>query len=79
MQTRSKSRPSYIDPDRFYSREGFMSAAGLNQTRMREGRLQGVDVDWVLIGRRKYVRGADGIAYLLRLAELTPKRAGAST
>lgn len=61
---------SFIDPECLYSLKGFQQQSGISATRMREGRKQGVDLPRLRVGRRVFVRGADGIAYIERLAQL---------
>jgi hypothetical protein len=60
---------SYIAPERLYSLRGFQAAAGVSSTRMREARRAGVTLPTLEVGRRKFVRGSDAIAYLERLAQ----------
>lgn len=62
--------PTYIAPERLYSLRGFQEAAGVSATRMLEARRRGVNLITIDVGRRKFVRGTDAIAYLERLAEL---------
>jgi hypothetical protein len=63
-------RPSFIDPDRLYTLQGFIADSGISATRMREARRQGVKCTMLTVGRRKFIRGPDAIAYIERLAEL---------
>jgi len=69
MATTTK-RPREIAPERLYPLRAFQEAAGIAPTRMREARLQGIDLPTVNVGKRKFVRGGDGINYILRLADL---------
>lgn len=62
--------PSYIDPTRLYSLRGYWNASGISPTRIREARRLGIELPTLLVGRRKFVRGADGIAFIERLATL---------
>jgi hypothetical protein len=64
--------PSYIAPDRLYSLKGFMQASGVNATRICHARRRGIDLPCLQVGRRKFVRGADAIAYIERLAAGQP-------
>ena len=71
MATSAKRPPSFIDPDRLYSLRGFQEASGISATRLREGRLQGVEPNWVKVGRRKFLRGVDAIRLIEELAALS--------
>jgi hypothetical protein len=70
MATATTKAPSFLAPERLYSLKGFQSAAGISATRMREGRQAGITLPTLEVGRRKFVRGTDAIAYLEKLAEL---------
>lgn len=61
--------PSYIAPERLYSLKGFQAAAGVSSTRMREARRAGIVLPSLEVGRRKFVRGVDAIAFIERLAD----------
>ncbi|QDT75202.1 hypothetical protein [Lacipirellula limnantheis] len=67
----TKRQPSFIDPNRLYALRGFQIDADITPTRMREARLQGVKPTMLKIGKRVFIRGADAIDYLERLAELS--------
>jgi hypothetical protein len=71
MATATTKAPSFIAPERLYSLKGFQAAAGVSATRMREGRHAGITLPTLEVGRRKFVRGADAIAYLEKLSKLT--------
>ena len=73
MYTAPKRPPTFLDPNRMYSLRGFHEASGLSATRIREGRLQGVNPNWIKVGRRKFLRGVDAIDLVEQLAELGPK------
>lgn len=67
----SKARePSHIAPDYLYTLKGFQAVSGISPTRIREARRRGVEVNWINVGRRKFLRGVDAIAFILELAEL---------
>lgn len=70
MATVSTKSPSFIAPERLYSIKGFQAHAGISSTRMRMARQRGVDLPKLEVGRRRFVRGSDGIAYLEALAKL---------
>jgi hypothetical protein len=61
--------PSFIDPNRLYTRRGFIVASGLSETRIREAKRRGIELPWLLCGKRKFVRGVDAIAFIERLAQ----------
>lgn len=65
-----KRASSYVDPGRLYSLRGFQEASGIAATRMREARLQGLTPETIKVGKRVFVRGVDGIAYIEALATL---------
>jgi len=63
-----KSEPSFIDPSRLYTLRGFHVASGISSTRMRTARQEGIVCPMLEVGRRKFIRGADAIDYIVRLA-----------
>lgn len=66
----STKTPSFIAPERVYALKGFIATSGISSTRMREARQAGITLPTLDVGRRKFVRGTDAIAYLEKLAEL---------
>ena len=68
-----KRPPTFLDPERLYSLRGFQEASGITSTRMREARLQKVEPEYIIVGRRKFLRGVDAIEYVEQLAELGAK------
>ena len=74
MSASTKRSPSFLAPDRLYSLRGFQEASGISATRMREGRLAGVHPNWILVGRRKFLRGVDAIDFVERLSAVGPNR-----
>ena len=60
--------PTFIAPERLYTLRGFYEASGISQTRVREARFRGTELPMLCVGRRKFVRGYDAIAYIERLA-----------
>ncbi len=70
MATQTKRPPPFLDPNRMYSLRGFQEASGISPTRIREGRLQGVNPNWIKVGRRKFLRGVDAIDLVERLSQL---------
>lgn len=66
----SKRTPSFIAPERLYSLRGFYEASGITPTRTREARLQGLCLETIEVGRRKFVRGAAAIEFIESLASL---------
>jgi hypothetical protein len=63
--------PSFIAPERLYAIKGFQAAGGVSSTRMREARKLGIVLPTLEVGRRKFVRGTDAIAYLEKLATVS--------
>lgn len=63
-------QPSYIAPERLYTLRCFHAASGVSATRIREGRRNGIMLKTLDVGKRKYVRGSDGINYIEQLAQL---------
>jgi hypothetical protein len=59
-----------VCPERLYPLTVFERITGIGKTRRREGRLAGVQLPTVDVGRRKYVEGAAGIEYIRRLSEV---------
>ena len=69
----SPRRPAAICPERLYPLRAFQEASGIGSTRMREGRLAGIHLPTINVGRRKFVQGESGIEYIKQLATLTVK------
>jgi hypothetical protein len=63
-----------IRPDVLYPLQAFIRASGVSKTKMREARLMGLPLPVLELGKRLYVRGAEGIAWIealsVRLAEV---------
>ena len=70
MATVTTKAPSYLAPERLYSIKGFIAAAGVSSTRMREARHAGIVLPALEVGRRKFIRGSDAIEYLEKLAAM---------
>lgn len=70
MAATTKRPTSYIDPDRLYTYRGFQECSGINPTRIREARLQGVKPTLLTVGKRIFIRGTDAIAFVEALAQL---------
>ena len=66
-------RVAAICPERLYPLRAFQEASGIGSTRMREGRLAGIHLETLAVGRRKFVQGSAGIAYIKALSALTAK------
>lgn len=64
----AKQPPTFIAPEYLYPLKGFYAASGVTPARRSEARRQGIELPTIEVGRRKFVRGADGIAYIERLA-----------
>jgi hypothetical protein len=69
MTKTASKEPSYIAPERLYSLAGFRAASGVSETRMREARMQGIEIPMLVVGKRKFIRGVDAISFIERLAE----------
>lgn len=59
-----------IHPESMYPLAAFVRCSGITKTRMREARLQGLELLTVDAGRRKFVRGVDGIKFIEQLSKL---------
>lgn len=59
-----------IHPESIYPYNAFIRCSGISQSRIREARLQGLLLKTVDVGRRKFVRGFDGIEFIQSLSEL---------
>jgi hypothetical protein len=68
--SKTPTQSSYIAPERLYSLRGFYAESGVSDTRRREAARQGIQLPTLAVGKLKYVRGHDAIAYIERLAEL---------
>jgi len=62
-----------IHPGSLYPYAAFIRCSGITKSRIREARLQGVDIPTIEVGRRLFIRGSDGIAYIQQLATLGAK------
>ena len=59
-----------IHPETLYPYAAYIRCSGITKTRIREARLQGLELVTVDAGRRKFVRGVDGIEFIERLSNL---------
>lgn len=59
---RSEAAP--ISPADLYPLRSFLETAGIGRSTLRRARERGVELTMLRVGRCKYVRGADGIAFL---------------
>ena len=60
-------KPSYIDPTRLYSLRKFVTDSGISLTRIRQAAHQGIELPKVKAGKRVFVRGRDGIEFIVKL------------
>lgn len=60
--------PSFIDRDRLYSLSRFIRDSGISYTRIQNAARAGIELTMVACGKRKFVRGVDGIDFIERLA-----------
>ena len=66
---KAKPRPAgAVDPTLFYTFPEFMRVAGIGYTTIRKAKAKGVDLPLQKVGRRKYLRGSDGVEFLEKLA-----------
>jgi hypothetical protein len=68
MPCKLSRAPTFIDPLRIYTLHGFKNDSGISATRIREARLNGIVLPCLSVGRRKFVRGHDAIAFIEKLA-----------
>jgi hypothetical protein len=61
-------RPTFISEDRLYSLRKFVSDSGLSYTRICQAARAGIELPMVVCGKRKFVRGRDGILFIEALA-----------
>ena len=61
-----------IHPGSIYPYQSFIRCGGVSKSKIREARLQGLVLKTFDTGRRKYVRGVDGIAFIEQLSKLQP-------
>jgi hypothetical protein len=69
--------PSFIDSSRLYSLARFIRDSGLSYTRIQLAKRDGIELKMVACGRRKFVRGRDGIDFIERLAAHYSKQSNA--
>jgi hypothetical protein len=61
-----------LDPRCLYSMQGFYRASGVSETRLAVAkRKHGITVPWLVVGKRKFLRGADAIRLIEQLAEIS--------
>jgi hypothetical protein len=73
----STSTPSFLDPSRLYSLSRFIKDSGISYTRLQFAKRDAIELNLVSCGRRKFVRGADGIDFIERLAAHHAKKSDA--
>lgn len=61
---------SAIVPGVLYTYAGFIRVSGFSKNRIRECRLQGLDLPAIQVGRRLYVEGEKGIEFIKAAAKL---------
>lgn len=69
MKATSAAATEPILPGALYPLTAFCSASGISSTRIRAARRGGLDLPVRQVGRRKFVRGSDGIKFIERLAD----------
>ena len=71
MSTISVREPSFLDANRLYSKRGFHAASGVSETRVRLARQKhGIELPYLICGKRKFIRGADAIRFIELLASV---------
>lgn len=60
-----------LDPRCLYPLAAFIRTSGIAKSRIRDARLMGSPLPTLKVGKRVFVRGADGIAFVEKLAELS--------
>jgi len=68
MATATAAETSFLDPACLYTYSGFIKCSGISKSRIREARLRGIKLPAMKVGKRLYIRGRDGIAFIERLA-----------
>ena len=68
-------RPTFIAADRLYSLRQFVTDSGISLTRIRQAAHRGTELPKVKAGKRVFVRGRDGIAFIEQLAEMERRQA----
>lgn len=68
--TEVTKRPLQIAPERIYPRRAFQEASSIAITRIREARLQGVDLPTIDVGKRTFALGSVVIQFISRLSQL---------
>lgn len=74
----STGTPSVILSDALYSRRGAIIASGISETRIREAKQAGIQLPWLVVGKRKFIKGANLIWYVEELAKLEARSVGAA-
>jgi hypothetical protein len=69
MFAATTERPAPIYPEALYPRRAFMGAAGISEQRLYQAKQRGITLPTLNVGRRVFVRGADGIRFIERLAD----------
>lgn len=60
---------SFIAPERLYTREGFMRAAGISRTRLSDARHDHkLWPKFFDVGQRQFIHGTDAIAFIVALS-----------
>ena len=62
--------PTCIDPENLYSLAEFIRCSGLSYSRIRRAAKGGLEIPTIAVGRRKFVEGSSGIAYIRQLAAM---------
>lgn len=66
---KTRTATTFIAPERLYTRDGFMRAAGISRTRLSDARHEHkLWPEFFSVGQRQFIHGKDAIAYIVALA-----------
>ena len=61
---------SYLAPERLYTRDGFMRAAGISLSRLSDARHDhGLVPKWMTVGIKQFIHGKDAIEFICALSD----------
>lgn len=69
MAKRKQNQGSFIASDYLYTLPAFLDAAGIGRSTITRARTMGIELVKLRCGRRCYIRGADGIAFIEQYAK----------
>lgn len=59
-----------IQPERLYTRRGFLEASGLSPRQIRKAGRREVEPLWLVVGRKRFIFGSAAIQFIVSLSEL---------